>query len=469
MTHSGRIFLSLWILFAFFADPLLEISSTRYFYLSRAIVEDGSFVIDRFAHAFGGDLAFYNGHYFSGTLPGIGFMLIPHAWIASYSDWPNQILQILSLWFFNAPIAALSALLLIKTLLDNGLDRTRAHLFGITAVLGTHFFFYTSKLSDYPVIMLLQLIMIRTAPRWYRVGIALGLCALINNLSVLLATLLILVTAPFFPLRNFCRRWALLIFGALPALLLRSWYLRSCFDSASADPLAYSAAQISIVNVYSELGSSWSVLLAMIKEIPSVLYGITFGETGLFLFSPIFLLFFFVRSRGVGQHLPALAKAGLFLAAVNALAHCALVGGIWKGGASWGPRYMLYSLAPMTIAIAFIARSIRLRLLLPLAALSIGINFIGVAYGYGTSIVNHIGLFFLGGPTTPLFRWLWLCWPWPPNPQRIALVMEETPLIGHYYAFTHPSPFLGFVLLGLVLTLIWMPVDKLRKIPGFLG
>lgn len=460
--HLTRLFLSLWIIFAFFADPMLEISGVRHLFLARAVAEDGTFHVDRFAHASKGDLAFANGHYYSGGFPGVGFLLIPHAIAAKIISnatgfRPNQVLQLLAIIFFNAPIAALATVLLVRTLFDCGVDRARASLFGLIAALGSPLFFFTSKLSDYPLVMLLHLIIIRTTVLTQRhiiAGIALGLCALVNNLAVFLATLMIVITTPFFPLPTFARRWTFLILGSLPFLALRSHYLRTCFGSAFADPLAYSAARISVVDIYSDLGSRTAMIIAMLREIPQILWGLTFGDVGLFLFLPAsFLAIFLFKER-----LPTIAKAGLFIALVNALAHCALIGGVWKGGASWGPRYMLYSIAPLMIFLAFCAQTVQMRVLFPLAAISIGINTVGVMYGYGTSILNQVGLFALGGPTTPIFRWLWLHWNVTPSPERIALVWEETPLIGHYYAFTHPSPFMGFLLLTVILALIWKPL-----------
>lgn len=460
MIPYPRIFLTLWVVFSFFLDPMLEISTVKYLYLSRAIAEDGSFVVDRFAHPSRGDLAERDGHLYSGTLPGIGFMLVPHAFIAAelaplLGLRVNLVLQILAIVFFNAPAAALAAVLLIRTLADLGIDWRRSVLIGIAAALGTPLFFFTSKLSDYPIIILMQILIVRSPSRTHAcgmvlTGIALGICALVNNLAVFLMTFWILFTTPFFPLSGFCKRWGMIILGALPALVARAWYLAVCFGSPAADPLAHSAARISILDIYEALGSRSSLFAAMMREIPDVAWGLTFGEVGVFLFAPFFLLFFAYR-RG----LPTLAKAGAAIVLINAFAHIALIGGVWKGGASWGPRYMLFSLVPAMIALGFIARNISIKKIATLTAVSVLVSLIGVMYGYNTNIFSALGLFLLGGPTTPSFRFLWLHWPITPSPERVALVLEETPRIGAYYAFTHPAPFAAGLVLILLLLLIW--------------
>ncbi|MEK8024311.1 MAG: hypothetical protein AAB229_10950 [Candidatus Hydrogenedentota bacterium] len=471
LPHQGRLFLSLWLVLVFFGDPLLEINTVRYLFLSRAVAEDRSFMVDRFAHSSKGDLAVSDGHYYSGSLPGIGLMLSPVAALAHGSRdtapfRPNLWLQILSLILFNAPAAALSAVLLGQVLVAFGNTPSRSFLLAVTAVLGTHLFFFTSKLSDYPIVTLLELIIIRAVMSarvlerkslLLLIGGSLGIIATVNNLPAALMVLLLLFMFPLRPGTEFIRRWFFIILGAAPCVIARSLYLKQCFGSALIDPLAYSAAKISVVDMARE----GSVLARIIAEAPRALFDITFGPVGLFLFAPVFLLLLLPiidRSQGQSALHVSWRKCILLLALLNALAHCLLIGGIWRGGASWGPRYMLYSSTLLFIPMAYFARGIRDRSLALLAAVSVFINWIGVQYGYNDSLLDELGLFLLGGPTTPAFKLMWLHWAIVPSPERIALVMEETPRIGHYYAFTHPTPVVLYATLALLLILVWLPI-----------
>jgi hypothetical protein len=480
--HRGRLFLSLCIVLAFFADPLVEISSVRYFFLSRAIVEEGRFEVDSFSHASRGDLATRNGHDYAGILPGIGLMLTPHAAIANairdaVPVRPNLLLQLLSVLFFNVPASAFAALLLAATLEETGLPRGRARWVTAAALFGTPLWFFTSKLSDYPITTLLEVILLRCAINERRglpggarrallAGGALGILLAVNDLAFLLALVFFALAMPSTTFRSHVRRGLLLAAGMLPCAVARGVYLTSCFGSPFESPYRFSAAGIT---VFETLPTGLVPrLLAIFAESPAVLYGITFGSVGLFLFAPVFWLLVPALKRGNGNVAPPLPLRALFVPFIlNALLHVTLVGGMWSGGASWGPRYMLFSTTLALAGLAFLAISDRAWRIA--ASFSIGVTWIGVQYGYATSLLHEIGLFLLGGPTSPLFRYLWLHWPMPTTPERVALVMNETPRIGAFYAFTHPSPFLGYLLFGLVLICVWLPEIIRDTIPALLG
>lgn len=467
-----RLFLSLWLVFVFFGDPLLEINTVRYLFLSRAVAEDHSFEVDRFAHASKGDLAEAGGHLYSGSLPGIGLMLAPVAALARVVQpfspvRPNVTLQLLALALFNAPASALAVVLLAQLLAALGTDAGRTTLLAISAAFGTNLFFFTSKLSDYPVVFLLELIIIRavrepeSAARLLLTGGALGIITTVNNLPAALMILLLLATLPLAPFTAFLRRWLIILAAAAPCLVARSLYLKACFGSTLADPLAFSAARISVV----DLAREGSFAARVIADAPHALYDITIGPVGIFVFAPVFLLLFAPlvarAAPGTDDAFAArLRRALVLIVGVNTLAHLLLIGGIWRGGASWGPRYMLYSAPLLVIPIAHFTRGIRTRTLAIFCGGSIFINWVGVQYGYNESLLDELGLFLIGGPTTPAFRLMWMHWAMTPSPERIALVMEETPRIGHYYAFTHPTPLAGYALLAILLLALWLPIIR---------
>ncbi len=490
--QAGRIFLSLWLIFAFYADPLLEISTVRYLYLARAVAENSSFAVDSFAHRSRGDLAVHNGHLYSGSPPGLGLALVPlaviqSAWVEALPFSPNQSLQFLALWFFQAPLAALALLLLWQLLLDLGYAPLRAA--GVTLALGlaTPYFFFVAKLSDYPLVSFLMVILARIGLAWRRgdagagpallAGLTLGLAWTLNDLAALLAAVFLLLSGASGTLRPWPRRALFLALGLVPGLVARGLYSASCFGSPLANPLAFSAAGITVADEYAALGSPGDVLAAIILQFPELAWDLTLGDVGIFVFAPVALLLWGWTGarRRLGYPSPegatdargeqaapvadrhGLARAGLLVFALNAALHLLLVNGLWTGGASWGPRYLLFSAVPLALAGAWAAGAWSSRTCGLVTGISGLITWAGVQYGYSTSVFLSLGHLVLGGPTTPGFRWLWLHWAWPPTPERAALVWQETPRLGAYYALTHPSPFLAHVILLGLLLLIWRP------------
>jgi hypothetical protein len=498
--HRGRLFLSLCLLLAFFADPLIEISSARYFYLSRAIVEEGKFEVDAFAHPSRGDLATRNGRLYSGVLPGIGLMLTPHAALAAALRElvplrPNLLMQLFAILFFNVPAAAFATILCAATLEECGLSRRRARWVAAATLLGTPLWFFTSKLSDYPIATLLAVILLRCvihdrraasraaaesgsannanirppscgrAARALLAGGVLGLLYIVNDLAFLLGLVFVALAMPrsaaSLPAR--IKHGIIVAAGFLPCAIMRAVYMKACFGSPFENPYHFSASGITVFEALP--GGFIARILAMLAEAPAAWWGITFGTAGLFVFAPVFWLLVPALRRPKTLVTPPLPLRALFVPfLLNTFLHVTLVGGLWSGGASWGPRYMLFTTAFALFGLAFFAISDRAWTIA--ASLSIAVTWIGVQYGYATSLLHEIGLFMLGGPTSPLFRYLWMHWTIPSTPARVALVMEETPRSGAFYAYTHPSPFAGYALLATVLLLLWLPeIRKLARTP----
>lgn len=482
--HAGRLFLTLWILFAFFADPMPEISTVRYLYLARAVAESGTFRVDDFAHASRGDLAVHEGALYSGVPPAIGLALWPLAEVveagAPYLPLsPNQALQVLSLWAWQAPLAATALLLLAGLFIDLGLRPGHATAVAMTLGLGTPLFFFTSKLSDYPLAAFLMVVAGRIAVTWRRdpsstrhaalAGMTIGLAWALNDLAALLTALFLALGSGRAPLRTWAARLGPAVAGSLPALAARGAYMAACFGHPLANPLSHSAAGISVLDEYAALGGGVDAVRAVLAQVPRAAWDLTLGDVGLFFFAPCAVLMVSWRRGSAGGEeatplLRAMARAGLVIFAIDAALHVLLPNGLWTGGASWGPRYLLYAAIPAAFTAAhgsgrWPARAVRV-----VAALSLVITWVGVQYGYSTSLLASLGHFLVGGPTTPAFRWLWLHWALVPTPERVALVWAETPRIGAYYAFTHPSPFAAYLALGFLLVLTWLPILKERMI-----
>lgn len=478
--HAGRVFLTLWILFAFFADPMPEISTVRYLYLARAVAESETFRVDEMAHASRGDLAVHEGSLYSGVPPAIGLALWPLAELVAAGKpflplSPNQTLQILSLWMWQAPLAAATLLLLAALLIDLGLKPRHAAAVAMTLGLGTPFFFFTSKLSDYPLAAFLMVVTGRIAVTWRHdpsstrhaalAGMTIGLAWALNDLAALLTTLFLALGSGRATMRSWAARLGLAVAGSLPALAARGAYMTACFGHPLANPLSYSAAGISVLDEYAALGGGLNAVRATLAQIPRAAWDLTLGDVGLFLFAPCAVLMVPWRRGGAEVEgepplLRAMAGAGLAIFVMNAALHVLLPNGLWTGGASWGPRYLLYATIPAAVAAARGSQWWPAGVVRVLTVLSLVITWIGVQYGYSTSLMTSFGYFLMGGPTTPAFRWLWLHWALVPTPERIALVWTETPRIGAYYAFTHPSPFTAYLALGFLLVLTWLPILK---------
>lgn len=474
---STRIILTVFIVVCFFADPLLEISTVRSLFLARAVAEDHSFVVDRFAHASKGDLAFFGGHYYCGSMPGFGLISAPVAAIArglsaATGMRPNLAAQLLGILLINAPIAAFSALLVMKILEKQGIDFFRRGTIALAIVLGTHFFFFAVKFFEYPILICLQLLLVQLlasekfeAKECLYTGGILGISYVINDLACLLNFLLVLSKFGIGPVLTRLKQAGAIVLGAAPSVLARMFYMKDCFGGYLGNPYDHSAATGTLFDVYQRYPTLLDLISAGLAQAPFVVFDLIIGKRGIFLFAPFYLLLFvlFMRRKQIAWTRPMVA--GLVVAAANFAFHFTLLDEIWLSGASWGPRYLLLSLAALVPCFAEASRHVGRSALAALAALSIAVSSIGVQYGYSDNLIYSMGLFFLGGPTTPWFRWNWLHYNLHASPERAALVMEETPRLGAYYAYTHLSPFWAFLIVGLALILLWYPVIR-RSIPS---
>jgi len=463
--ESLRLALIAFISILFFVDGHLNIATERYLFLARAIAEQSTFEITGTMTKPQGDMAHIEDRYYCGSEPGLGIVTAAVAWVvwksgvepARYRDW---MIQVVSVILLNGLLAALTVNLWFRLFLIHGLSLPRARLLSLTGLLGTHFFFYAVRLSEYSLVIFLETVLLSlisgTAARRGSIktdilsGIILGLLYITNILAFAIGFI-------FF---TFARSWPprlaplirVILFFA-PIAALRLIYMDSCFDNFLASPYQF-------MNVKNDprtgpgILAQNSLLWKIVIQSPLTLWGLLFdGVFGLLTHAPIFVLPL-VAAYKFRSWWNSVALGSLMAVMVNASAILIAIDGTWKGSVDgWGPRYFLPCLPFLLFLTALSCKQFSNKILTIISGASIFINWIGVQYSFSDSFIRHIEMFIVGGPTTPIFRQLWLYWTSIPDvADRLSKV--DPNMRGYYYALTHPSPFFGYVIFGIVLFIV---------------
>lgn len=477
LRDTMRIALTALLVACVFLDWFSEPAQSRHIYLARALIEEGTTSISRFIAdpTATADIAFVphkdgRREFVAGTYPGVSFAVTavaiigPYSWHALpnagraffkqvYDDW----LITLSILFVTAPLLALAAAGMHRFAIASNVDARAATIWTLSFALGTPLVYYAARLHESSFVAagntLILMLVARPAEmnkaRWFLIGLALGILDLLNPLAALVAgsALLALVGA-----RALFKASGWIAAGLFaPELLLRG-YLASVFGSPLASPYNFLLAH-GIGHVWASRGLG-GMIQEMIRVIPEVGWGLTFGIRGLFVFAPITLLGLTICVLRVGRD--PFARAALVATAVNASVIWTFVHGVWAGGTSWGPRYLLPCL-PWIFAGA--VRSGRVPGLGAFAVLSIFVTFLGLQFGPAEGLAGHLGYFALSGPTTPFTRYaahlietVWV-------PAKLAVSMSPS-TSGQYFAYTHITGFGTLLLFAGVLGWIWKPSPR---------
>lgn len=442
-----KVFFTVFLVYLFYIAPdYLTANSNRYIDLTKAIVDDRTFVIDKY-YQNTRDWGVYDGHRYMGAAPGLGFMAVP-IYVAlkpllgiiasgAYSALEFNILKLFFSFFLSLlPGAAITALL-YNILKKFDLKEKERLLITFGTAFGTLLFYYSTRFMAHSMGTFLLF-----APfcmffnkrhgvefkhyHFFLAGLSLGLAVLTDYILAAGAALIILYG--FF---NFRRRdiagFILLLTGVFLTAIVYMYYHYKCFDNPFATAARYS--QMIGPNAF-----SWPK--------PKIMLELSFGAyRGLFIYMPVTLLglygiFGFFR-HPEKKYIPDMILITLFSVFIFLLISGFVA---WDGGGDFGPRYFISFIPFLMTGAAFVFRRLSYKIALWIASLSIFINWCGVQYGDADNAFTDVGLFLFMGLKSNMADW--------------AFKITNA-YIRKMNVVTHFSPIVPFALLVFVLYLIW--------------
>lgn len=434
-----KLLFTIWLVYAVYATPAGGVTPNRYVDLVHSIVNEGRFAIDTY-HENTIDKAYYNGHYYAGALPGPAFLAVP-AYVVfkgAYTLIPQSVKTTASgvqsyqkekqadssfygsvdnTEFFLSQLflvltvvgacSALGAVLLFKTLNLLGLETRVSLIVTYLYALGTIVFFYSTVFFEQVFSATLGIGAFYFVLRATRkenhnpshaalvlAGFVSG-CGLLVEYPTALITLwlgiwLMLSTRSWRPAADFAA-------GALLPLLILLAYDYALFNDPLTTPYAHLIPEFDSVHGVGFFGATYPHLDRFL--------GLLFGyERGLFLYMPIALIGFFGLVHEMRAHssrsLAALACAGITISYIVFFSSYTN----WRGGAAFGPRYLIAALPFVILGVAFAFNFLPKAWLYLFGALSVFVNWTGAQFGFAVTVTEHIGDLLARGPTLPAFE-----------------------------------------------------------------
>lgn len=334
------------------------------FDLTRAIVEDGTFFIDRFAQNTG-DVSYRGNHVYSNKVPGLSFLAVPPYALIHLLGIENPTIK---LWLVTVLVCGVTGALIPVLVFvygrRNGISRVAALTVALVIAFGTYVFGYsTIFFAHVPCAAMLLLAFVWLDERSLLAGMAAGIAGTMFYFAIPAVAVLAVLAAA-----RSIRRAALFVAGGIPFAVLLAWYQRVCFGSPWQTSLELSPE-------FTGAGLALGVL-GMPRI--GVIYQLLFGEfRGLLPISPVLIFAIagavvMIRRRVLLRELAALAvMIAIFILANSSFNH-------WHGGSGIGPRYILPIVPLLAVPMLFAAHLAR-PLWIVLGAVSIAINFLAAA------------------------------------------------------------------------------------------
>jgi len=372
---AAGIFLLSFVTYAYFFGGS-GFNQNATFGLTRAIVEQRSLAIDRYASNTG-DISFHEGRVYSNKAPGTSLLAaIPYALLfgiekLSGIDVDDPLVLTLNLYLCTVAVCgttgALIPLLLFLEARRRGIPRRWALIIALIIAFGTPVFAYSTMLFVHvpsaALVLLSFLAMTGEKPRPLAAGLWIGMAGLLNYLCIPLA-LIIGVT-----LLARTRRAAdagRFILGGLPWAVILAAYQFAAFGAI------YRTSVATTNPAFLTQGAWLGVIKGPSRE---AFIGITTSSyRGLLYISPILLLaligvWLSWRKRWLERStiVCIVASTGYMV-----LANSSFNG--WHGGYSIGPRYLIPIIPLLGLLLFSVARRMKL-LWIVLGALSVLLNF----------------------------------------------------------------------------------------------
>lgn len=450
-----KIFLTVLIVYLFYISPdFFGDTTNRYIVLTKAIVDDKTFRIDK-NFRYVRDIAPFQGHYYVGAGPGPAFLAAPFytalkpalAKIAEtrYAGLTENIINAWLIIFLGVLPGALIAVILYDILSRFALSEKEKLLSVFSLSFGTIVFYYSTKFTPHVLgaFLLLYafyvLFCFRDTSRkilFFLAGLAMGMAVLMEY-SLAIGSFALFV----YGLMNFRKdkiaNYAFLLLGLFITVCLYLYYHYTCFGNAFI-PATH----------YSRMLGRLSIGLPQ----PRFIFELTFGTyRGLFLYMPILLIPVYCVFRFFLNPDKKFIKEMIVITVfVSSVFYTLLMvaNKWWPWGGAFGPRHVVCFIPFLMVAMAFAYKKIRYEIILWLAVISIFINWCGVQYGDADNVFTDMGLFVFQGLNSGLAQW--------------AYGFTIT-YIRKLNVITHFSPLVGFVVLLFLVYLIWR-----KEIEGFL-
>lgn len=431
-----KLFLTTWLVYAIYVTPAGGVTPNRYVDLVHSIVNEGRFVIDTYQDNTI-DKAYFGGHYYAGALPGPSFIAAPVYLIFKglYSLVPSQLRALANevqsykkqnllpgnfyerednLEFFLSHaflaifviglMSALSGSLLFKTVRLMGYDNQIAFITTILYSFGTIVFFYSTLFFEQIVSASLAIgafyLILRSRGMPYSskiplislAGFLAGFGLLVEYTSLFVGLWLVAL------LLTVVDKQSLVFYGfgyAIPALLLLG-YDYVLFGNPFATPYAYLIPEHQSVHGVGLMG----ITTPSVDRLLSLIFG---NDGGLFVFAPILVLGVLGIVCSAIRQRPNRAIALICLGIIAT--HIAFFSSYvnWRGGAAFGPRYLIAVIPFISIGFAYALDFLPKRIVYLFGIISIFINWLGVQFGFAESILQPFQTFLAQGPTLPVF------------------------------------------------------------------
>ena len=333
------------------------------FLLVKSLVEDRSFVLDKYQHLTD-DKAYYEGRYYCDKPPGISYFAFPAYWVLrragdvlsrDWSPWPY--LYLIRVIVISFP-AAFFIVVLYRFLARFGVSASaRAGLVAAYA-MGTMAFPYATVFLAHQLAAVLVfsavILLVRAGEGERRLSLYAGLAAGGAFAAEYQVAVIILVVAVLMlPLRTMRGRRGFFFLGLLPGIAAVLSYNYICFDN----PLSMGYAHVAVPAAKETQAHGFlGVGLPSLEALSLILFS---SFRGLFYISPFCILavpgFFYIHRCAVRDPLlAALFRVCLTSVVVYLLFTSSYAA--WQGGSAYGPRMMTPALPFLIIPIAFLLR-----------------------------------------------------------------------------------------------------------------
>jgi len=328
---------------------LHSINEKSRYALILAIVEDRSFIINKYAHLTRYiDVSLYNGNYYSDKGPGLSFLGVPLYIFGKFLV--NSGFLLFEIPFYIILLSSLATSLSIVLIYDTSINifqisKNASILTGLIYGFGTIALFYSKSFFSHSFAAFLLLLSMyfgmkvtkydeNKESNLFVSGFAMGLLALIEYFPFLT-----IIPLTIYLIKNKIKKE--LLFFLLPIIMflgIHAIYNYVCFDNPLTPPYYYEQSEdMSVIGYYIRT----TFLIG--------LYGQLFSPfRGLFFYSPILLLTFHGTYKFLNKHryetflyLTSFVMILLLFAAQE-----------WWGGNCYGPRYILPVIPFVTIPIA---------------------------------------------------------------------------------------------------------------------
>lgn len=456
--NKVKIFLTVFLVYLFYTSPgYLSANTNRFIALTKSIVDDKTFAIDKY-HNMTCDKAFYDGHYYAGAAPGLGFLAIP-VYLASkplldliptkiYKNIEFNMLNLFFTLFLSVLPGAIIAVLLYDILLEFNLRKEDRLLIVFASSFGTLLFFTSTRLFAHTMSTFLMfaafyiLFKFKNKPVnkyiYLLSGLSLGMAVLLEYSQAIGAILFALYAFLNFK-REKISHYFLFIIGSFFMAIVFMGYHYICFDGPFTLASTYS----------SKIGP---VPFSMLR--PKIVFELTFGTyRGIFTYMPILLIsaygiFLFLKSsekKYLSEIIFTCLYSVLVFFSFNMLANWH-----WPWGGSFGIRHSVCFVPFLMIPIVYAYRKIGYKIVLWVAIISILINWCGVQYGDADNAFINVGLFIFRGLNSNLAEWTYK--------------LTNT-YIRKLNVITHFSPLIGLIVLFIFIYFIWkIEIDRLARV-----